>query len=85
MAGPRLVWSRTDTRVQLADYLAGVARKIASEELNGRGDARLTALLRPYVAPSSCWADADSRVLAPPERPAPAARTECIRFVSQPP
>ena len=48
--GLRLVVARDDTRVQLADFLAGIARSIASHELNGRGDATLTALLRPYVA-----------------------------------
>ncbi|WP_406271479.1 DUF3800 domain-containing protein [Streptomyces sp. NBC_00191] len=53
----RLVDSRSDPRVQLADFLAGVARKIASDELNGRGDAELTALLRPYVDAFSIWGD----------------------------
>jgi hypothetical protein len=56
LAGLRLVDSRADARVQVADFLAGVARKIASDELNGRGDAQLTALLRPYVDPCSTWA-----------------------------
>ncbi|WP_370948900.1 DUF3800 domain-containing protein [Amycolatopsis sp. cg5] len=45
----RFVDSRDDARVQVADFLAGTARKIASEELNGREDEELTALLRPYV------------------------------------
>ncbi|MDJ0346202.1 DUF3800 domain-containing protein [Streptomyces sp. H10-C2] len=49
--------SRSDPRVQLADFLAGVARKIASDELNHRGDAELTALLRPYVDSFSIWGD----------------------------
>jgi hypothetical protein len=53
----RLVDSQTDPRVQVADFLAGAARRIASEELNGRGDARLTALLRPYLDPGSIWGD----------------------------
>jgi hypothetical protein len=56
-AGLRLVDSFVDARVQLADILAGVARKISSDELNDRGDAELTALLRPYVDPSSVWGD----------------------------
>ncbi|MFI6599895.1 hypothetical protein ACIBHX_26940 [Nonomuraea sp. NPDC050536] len=55
--GLRLVASRDDARVQVADFLAGVARKIASEELNGRGDRELTELLRPYVDPASVWGD----------------------------
>jgi hypothetical protein len=57
LTGLRLVESRSDPRVQVADYLAGTARKIASDELNGDGDAELTALLRPYVDPSSIWGD----------------------------
>jgi hypothetical protein len=57
LAGFRLVDSRSDPRVQVADFLAGVARKIASDELNGSGDAELTALLRPYVDRSSVWGD----------------------------
>jgi hypothetical protein len=53
----RLANSASDPRVQVADFLAGVARKIASDELNDRGDAELTALLRPYVDHCSIWAD----------------------------
>ncbi|MER5419689.1 DUF3800 domain-containing protein [Streptosporangium roseum] len=63
----RLVDSRSDPRVQVADFLAGVARKIASDELNDRGDADLVALLRPYVDPSSVWGDDRSwSLLGPP-------------------
>jgi len=57
LTGVRLVHSRLDARVQLADFLAGIARKIASDELNERGDPRLTALLRPYVDTASVWGD----------------------------
>ncbi|KUO18294.1 hypothetical protein [Streptomyces dysideae] len=57
LAGVRLVHARLDPRVQLADFLAGIARKIASDELNGRGDPALTELLRPYVDPASVWGD----------------------------
>jgi hypothetical protein len=60
LTGVRLVDSRCDPRVQVADFLAGVARKIASDELNGRGDPELTGLLRPYVDPRSVWADQPS-------------------------
>ncbi|MEV3973354.1 hypothetical protein AB0K68_35345 [Streptomyces sp. NPDC050698] len=67
LAGLRLVVARDDARVQVADFLAGIARKIASDELNGRGDPALTALLRPYVDPHSVWGDARSgALLAPP-------------------
>jgi hypothetical protein len=57
LAGLRLVAARSDPRVLLADFLAGAARKIASDELGGRGDAELTTLLRPYVGASSIWGD----------------------------
>ncbi|MGI5134521.1 hypothetical protein [Streptomyces sp. CA-106110] len=52
--------------MQLADFLAGIARKIASDELNGRGDPTLTALLRPYVEGDSMWSDERSGVLLGP-------------------
>jgi Protein of unknown function (DUF3800) len=57
LAGLTFVDSRLDPRVQVADVLAGAVRKIASDELNGRADERLTALLPPYVDPSSVWGD----------------------------
>lgn len=66
LAGLQLVDSRSDSRVQVADFLAGVARKIASDELNQRGDAELTALLRPYVDSFSIWADDRSWALLKP-------------------
>jgi hypothetical protein len=53
----RLVDSRVDHRVQVADFLAGAARRIAADELRGCGDTALTALLRPYVDRHSIWAD----------------------------
>jgi hypothetical protein len=55
LAGVRFVDSRSDARVQIADFLAGVARRIASEELNARGDARLTGLLRSFADEESVW------------------------------
>lgn len=55
LANLRLVDSRDDARVQVADFLAGIARKITSNDLNGRGDAGLNALLRPYIDPGSLW------------------------------
>ena len=68
LVGIRFVDSRDDPRVQLADFLAGAARRIASEELVGRGDPGLTSLLRPYVDPGSVWGDPRSRsVLVPPD------------------
>lgn len=53
----RQVDSRTDPRVQVADVLAGVARKLADDELSGNGDAELGGLLRAYVDPASRWSD----------------------------
>jgi hypothetical protein len=67
LAGLTLVDSRADPRVRVADLLAGVARKIASDELNDRPDPELTALLRPYVDASSTWGDERSWArLSPP-------------------
>ncbi|MER8007982.1 hypothetical protein [Streptomyces sp. NPDC094149] len=63
LAGVRLVVAREDPRVQLADFLAGIARKIASDELNGRADPALTTLLRPYVDAASVWGDDIARAL----------------------
>ncbi|MFF4594559.1 hypothetical protein [Amycolatopsis sp. NPDC001319] len=48
--------SRADPRVQLADFLAGVTRRLAENALHHRGDPELTALLRPYLLPASIWA-----------------------------
>jgi hypothetical protein len=55
LADVRFVDSRTDARVQIADFLAGVARRIASDDLNGRGDPGLTTLLRSFVDADSVW------------------------------
>ncbi len=67
LSGVRMVDSQQDPRVQLADFLAGVARKLASQALNCRADVELTALLRPYVDGDSCWGDPPSwELLGPP-------------------
>ncbi|MGH3712618.1 MAG: hypothetical protein ACRDT4_04045 [Micromonosporaceae bacterium] len=71
LAGLRLVASYDDARVQMADFLAGVARRLASDQLNGRGDAELTELLRPYVAEDSIWGDPDTWSLLAPTPAAP--------------
>jgi len=68
----RQVDSRTDPRVQLADVLAGVARRVAADELGGRGDAELSGLLRAYIDPASCWSDERSwSALRPSSVPRP--------------
>ncbi|MFF4585274.1 hypothetical protein [Streptomyces sp. NPDC001388] len=75
LTGLRLVVARDDARVQLADFLAGIARKVASDELNGHGDPALAALLRPYTGGSAVWGDARSWALlgpAPEESGGPA-------------
>jgi len=51
----RQVDSRTDPRVQVADLLAGVARRIAADELLGRSDPDLATMLAHYVDPASRW------------------------------
>ncbi len=53
----RQVDSRTDPRIQMADVLAGVARRLAADELHGRGDAEFGELLRAYIDPASRWCD----------------------------
>jgi hypothetical protein len=66
LTGLRFVDSRSDPRVQIADFLAGAARRIALDELDHRGDAELTALLRPYVDACSTWGDERSWSLLAP-------------------
>jgi hypothetical protein len=56
LSGVRLVDSRGDPRVQLADFVAGIARRLASEALKGRHDAELLSLLRPLIDSESVWA-----------------------------
>jgi hypothetical protein len=60
LAELELVDSFSHPRVQVADFLAGVARKIASDQLKGTDDAELTTLLRPYVDPLSTWSEPSS-------------------------
>lgn len=76
LAGVRLVVAREDARVQLADFLAGIARKIASDELNGHGEPALTALLRPYTGPRAVWGDEPSWARLGPVAEAGDCRTE---------
>jgi hypothetical protein len=47
--------SFTDHRVQIADFLAGITRKFASERLRGADDAEVRALLAPYLDKASVW------------------------------
>ncbi|BCB77508.1 hypothetical protein GCM10022251_69480 [Phytohabitans flavus] len=72
LAGLRLADSTLDPRVQAADLIAGAARKLATDELHGRADERMTALLRPYLEPTSVWGDEASwsRLTGQGSRPA---------------
>jgi hypothetical protein len=66
-----LVDSRTDPRVQVADLLAGIARRVATDQLAGRAqpDDDLADLLRPAVDPESLWAgDGTETPLVGPHR-----------------
>jgi len=57
LARVELAAAESEPRVQLADILAGTVRKIAQDELHGRGDQELTTLARPYLDPYSIWGD----------------------------
>ncbi|WP_112277192.1 DUF3800 domain-containing protein [Lentzea terrae] len=50
-----LVDSQYDARVQVADFLAGIARRVAEEELNGRPDREVIELLMPFVVGPTMW------------------------------
>ena len=52
LADVRLL-TRGDARVQLADFVAGIARRLASDKLNDRQDTELVALLSPLISPES--------------------------------
>jgi Protein of unknown function (DUF3800) len=58
--GIRFVDSRDDARVQLADFLAGTARRLASGALAGRPDPELVELLRPYVGVGAVWREPEA-------------------------
>lgn len=68
LAGLRFADSMVEPRVQVADFMAGVARRIAEDELAGRHDPELAGLLRPYVDPCSVWADDVSWAALGPRR-----------------
>lgn len=50
-----LVDSQYDARVQVADFLAGIARRVAEDELNGRPDREVIELLMPFVVGTTMW------------------------------
>ncbi|CAN7576398.1 DUF3800 domain-containing protein [Terrabacter sp. LjRoot27] len=57
LEGISFVDSQDDPRVQLADFLAGAARRIASHVLAGEADPGLVELIAPYVSARSTWLD----------------------------
>jgi hypothetical protein len=57
LEGISFVDSQDDPRVQLADFLAGAARRIASQVLAGQADPGLVRLIAPYVSARSTWLD----------------------------
>ncbi|MFW6694137.1 DUF3800 domain-containing protein [Streptomyces sp. MAR4 CNX-425] len=63
----RFVDAETEPRVQLADFLAGIARKRASDALAGLADPELDELLRPYLDPASAWGDERTWALLAPD------------------
>ncbi len=58
----RLVDSRREPRVQLADFVAGIARRLAADELKGRADPEIITLLGPIIDHESVWAEPSSLV-----------------------
>ena len=58
----RFVDSRGEPRVQLADFVAGIARRLAADELKGRADPEIIALLSPLIDHESVWAERSSLV-----------------------
>ncbi len=57
LTGIRRVDSRDDPRIQVADFLAGIAARLARGRLRGRPDPELTPLLDPLVDPRSVWTE----------------------------
>ena len=55
LTGIRLVDSRHDARVQIADFLAGIALRLGRDLLRGHPDPDLMPLLIPLVDPESVW------------------------------
>jgi hypothetical protein len=51
----RLVDSSREPRVQIADFVAGIARRLASDQLQDHADPEIAALLGPLVDHQSVW------------------------------
>ena len=48
--------------MRLADFVAGIARRLAVDELKGRADSEITTLLAPLIDHESVWAEPSSLV-----------------------
>lgn len=53
----RLVDSSLEPRVQIADFVAGIARRLASDQLGNHIDPELMTLLRPLIDHDSVWVE----------------------------
>jgi hypothetical protein len=56
----RQVDSSREPRVQIADFVAGIARRVASDQLQNQADPEVAALLQPLVDRDSVWVHSDS-------------------------
>ena len=60
LSNVRLVDSSREPRVQIADFVAGIARRVASDQLLHQADPEVAALLEPLVDHESVWVHSDS-------------------------
>ncbi len=59
----RLVDSSREPRVQIADFVAGIARRLAADELEGGADPEIMALLAPLIDHESVWEDSTASAM----------------------
>lgn len=71
LVGIQLVDSRHDARVQTADFLAGIALRLARDLLSGHPDPDLMPMLIPLVDPESVWPHRFARAARPPRTKEP--------------
>jgi hypothetical protein len=57
----QLVDSSREPRVQIADFVAGIARRLASDQLEGRADPEIAGLLNPLIDHASIWVDSEDQ------------------------
>jgi hypothetical protein len=55
LADVRLVDSSREPRIQIADFVAGIARRLGSDQLQDHADPEIAALLGPLVDHQSIW------------------------------